>query len=143
MPNKPNKYCAAFPCRNLAVNGAYCTEHKPARAPKQADDFYLSPAWRHFRNWYVSNHPFCKQCESEGRLVPVDIVDHITEIRDGGARLSEDNAMSLCHKCHNAKSAAERSRRKNHQQSRNDNRADNFARKFQVFGVQGVNNVKD
>jgi len=124
MPNKPNKYCAAFPCPNLAINGAYCVEHKPARAPKQADDFYLSPVWRRFRAWYVSKHPFCELCEQEGRLVPVDIVDHITEIRDGGDRLSEDNAMSLCHKCHNAKSAAERAKRKNHRIGSRDNRVD-------------------
>jgi len=144
MPNKPNKFCAAFPCRNLAVNGAYCHEHKPAKAPKETDPFYLSVAWRRFRNWFISKYPLCQKCLEEGRETPAVMVDHIIEIKDGGALTDEDNAMSLCHKCHNMKSAAERSRRKNHQQSRNDNRVDNFARKFQVFGARGVNkNVKD
>ncbi|MEN6624120.1 MAG: HNH endonuclease signature motif containing protein [Smithella sp.] len=115
MANKARKYCQAYPCSNLAINGAYCQEHTPAAAPKETDAFYLSPAWKRFRNWYVTNHPFCEQCEREGLLIPVDVVDHIVEIKDGGARLSEENAMSLCHKCHNLKSAGERRKRKNHQ----------------------------
>ena len=60
--------------------------------------------------------------------MPVEIVDHITEIRDGGDRLSESNAMSLCHKCHNAKTAAERAKRKNHRIGFKDNRVDKETR---------------
>lgn len=44
MPNKPRKFCAAYPCRNLAVNGAYCAEHRPAAPAKETDPFYLSDA---------------------------------------------------------------------------------------------------
>lgn len=117
MPNKPLKYCKAFPCPNLAVAGsAYCLEHKPARAPKKRDKFYGTGAWRRFRDWYIGEHPFCEQCEQEGRqLVMAVIVDHIIELKDGGLPFSEDNAMSLCRSCHKRKTDVQAKRRKNHQ----------------------------
>jgi 5-methylcytosine-specific restriction protein A len=113
------KYCRAFPCSNIALPGsAYCTEHAPARAPKQADAFYVSVAWRRFRDWFIARHPLCQQCEAEGRLTASRIVDHVIELKDGGAPLSEDNAMSLCSKCHAIKTALS----KNYRQSDGNNR---------------------
>lgn len=112
MSRSTRKYCQAFPCSNFAEHGsAYCKEHRPPRVPKETDPFYLSPAWRKFRNWYVSKHPFCELCEKQGLLVPVDVVDHIIELKDGGDRLSDSNAMSLCNRCHSLKTAKEKRRR--------------------------------
>ena len=119
MSNKARKYCASYPCPALAVNGAYCAEHKPAAAPKETDPFYLSVRWRRFRAWYLANHALCEQCEREGRgPVPADMVDHIIEIKDGGELTSEVNAMALCWKCHAVKTAAA----KNHRKSNGNNR---------------------
>jgi len=128
MANKSRKYCASFPCRNMAEPGqAYCRDHQPTRATKETDPFYLSPSWRRFRNWYAANHPFCQMCEEQdGVLTTLDVVDHIVELKDGGARLSEENVMSLCHRHHNMKSAEEKHKRntpKNHQQSSGLNRS--------------------
>jgi 5-methylcytosine-specific restriction endonuclease McrA len=51
-------------------------------------------------------------------------VDHIIELKDGGAPLSEDNAMSLCARCHNQKTADEKRKRAgNRQKSTSDNRS--------------------
>ena len=121
MANKPVKYCAAFPCPNLAMPGcAYCAQHRPTRAPKETDPFYVSVEWRRFRDWYIGKHPLCEQCQREGRPdIPADMVDHIIELKDGGARTSEENAMSLCWKCHGIKTA----RAKNHRKSSGNNRA--------------------
>jgi 5-methylcytosine-specific restriction enzyme A len=113
------KYCAAFPCSNFALIGSsFCVDHQPKRAPKETDPFYLSPVWRRFRAWYLSNHPLCEQCEKEERLTPADMVDHIIEIKDGGALTSEDNAMSMCWKCHGVKTANETNRRRSKQMNR-------------------------
>lgn len=112
------KYCAAFPCNQIAVNGAYCDEHQPASAPKETDPFYLSPRWRRFRAWYLGKHPTCQQCEQEQRLTPAVMVDHIIEIKDGGQQIAEENAQSLCWKCHGIKSAL----MKNHRRSMQSNR---------------------
>lgn len=123
MANKPSKYCASFPCPNMVVSGSSCCrEHQPARASKEADPFYLSVAWRRFRAWYLGRHPLCEACEREGRLTPAVMVDHVKELKDGGARLAEENAKSLCWKCHGIKTAEAKGRRKNHQESQPDNR---------------------
>jgi 5-methylcytosine-specific restriction enzyme A len=121
MANKSPKYCASFPCSNLAEPGSsYCLEHRPAKAPKDTDPFYLSVGWRRFRAWYLSRHPLCETCELEGRgAVPAAMVDHIVEIQDGGDRLAEQNAMALCWKCHGIKTANE----KNHRRSTRNNRS--------------------
>jgi 5-methylcytosine-specific restriction protein A len=121
--NKPRKYCKAYPCSNLAEPGsAYCAEHKPAAPTKETDPFYLSVQWRRFRNFYIGKHPLCEQCEREGRLTLAATIDHIVELKDGGKRLAEENAMALCWKCHARKTADERSKRKNHQESCGNNR---------------------
>jgi len=122
MANKAKKYCAHFPCNQIAVDGAYCPAHRPPAPPKETDPFYLSVRWRRFRGWYLRNHPLCELCEREGRLTPAQMVDHIIELKDGGDRLSEENAQALCWKCHNVKTAAEQKRRKNHQQPGENNR---------------------
>ena len=106
MTSKPRKFCAAFPCFYLAEGGsAYCHKHRPAPAPKEADPFYLSVQWRAFRDWYISRHPVCEQCEKDGRLTRATMVDHIVELKDGGAAISESNVQSLCWKCHGVKTA--------------------------------------
>lgn len=110
---KPGRYCAAFPCRSLSEEGsAYCALHRPSPAPKTADAFYLSARWRRFRNWYIAKNPLCEHCLAEGLVEKATIVDHVVELRDGGDRLSEDNAQSLCAACHNRKSAREMVKRK-------------------------------
>lgn len=117
---KANRYCASFPCPNMAEPGSpYCKDHQPARAPKETDPFYLSVQWRRFRQWYLGRHPLCEQCEKEGRITPAAMVDHIVEIKDGGALTSESNAMSLCWKCHGIKTAQV----KNHRKGSENNRA--------------------
>jgi len=127
MPTKASKYCQAFTCPNLAVNGAYCLDHTPARAPKETDPFYVSVRWRRFRDYYIGKHPLCEQCEAEGRQdTPADMVDHIIEIADGGALTTEDNAQSLCWKCHGMKTAMV----KNHRKGSGNNRPGNLTETF-------------
>ena len=133
MSKKPPKYCQSHPCNNMAVPGtAYCTVHARARAPKDTDPFYLSVRWRRFRDWFISNHPMCMQCEREGRGdVLAQMVDHIVEIKDGGALTTEENAMSLCWKCHAIKHSNDRMTRKNRHVSTRNNRAGSTAVTFQ------------
>lgn len=48
----------------------------------------------------------CRKCGSTHRLE----VDHLTPVTQGGSN-DLDNAMTLCHDCHNAKTRAESSAR--------------------------------
>ena len=101
MTVKSRKFCRSFPCKNLALPGSgYCREHQGNQTVKEADPFYLSKEWRRFREWYLTQHPFCEECEKEGRLNRATLVHHIVEIKDGGALLSEENSQALCRDCH-------------------------------------------
>lgn len=77
-------------------------------APKLAESFYQSGAWRSLvarlkrerGNW-------CQRCGSTERV----IADHIVERKDGGADLDETNIELLCHRHHQQKTAQARARR--------------------------------
>lgn len=118
------KYCRAFPCSSFAAAGsAFCHEHKRPPAPKVTDSFYLSVRWRRFRNWYIGKHPLCARCWLAGCPVTATVVDHVVELKDGGAALDEANVQSLCASCHNKKTAEERAKRaKNHRKAAKSNR---------------------
>ena len=69
--------------------------------------FYNSKEWRRLAKAHKRANPLCVVCESEDRLSPAQVTDHILAIADGGSRLDWDNLQSLCHRCHNAKSGRE------------------------------------
>ena len=98
----------------------FWTQKPRAEQPKQWSsdanaEFYHSTAWRKCRASYIHNNPACEICYKKGYMVKADVVDHIQPIRLGGERLDADNLQSLCHSCHNSKSAKER-----HEHSKND-----------------------
>ena len=91
------KFCKRPGCPNLVESG-YCPEHKPpdrARSEKVADAFYVSKQWRRLRDWYISGNPLCEICGGIGSTI-----HHKTEIKAGGDRLSVDNLLTVCGKCH-------------------------------------------
>lgn len=76
--------------------------------PKRADDFYSSAPWRDLRASVLRERgPRCEKCGAGGRVY----LDHITELRDGGAPLDRSNVMILCAACHTRKTAQARARR--------------------------------
>jgi 5-methylcytosine-specific restriction protein A len=107
-----------YVCRSCRVTitgkGGYCdrcNNDPSVKKQKKGDRFYWSTRWLRFRDWYKRLHPLCEDCAANGRLVPVDVVDHVIEIKDGGAPLDENNARSLCHQCHARKTARVRAER--------------------------------
>lgn len=76
---------------------------------KQADPFYLSPAWREARAMCLIR--FGNQCIKCGRSNTRLFVDHIVELKDGGDPLSQDNLEPLCGSCHTTKTAQVRQAR--------------------------------
>ena len=65
--------------------------------------FYSSGRWTKVSKWYRKNNPLCVHCKEQGRVTPAQLVDHIVEIKDGGAEYDESNLQSLCKACHNVK----------------------------------------
>ena len=113
MPVRALRVCRSRGCGRLASDrSGYCqacldaglNETVRNRREKRADPFYLSPEWRRFRRWWISRNPICAACGRGGVLV-----DHVTPIAAGGAKLDQDNVQTLCARCHNRKTGAERS----------------------------------
>lgn len=114
---KPQKRCNKSSCRKLIdYDHTYCDEHKSKKnfqkseyyERKQKDGkyflFYKSTSWTKLSKLYRYTNPCCEICLKEGKIVKVDVVDHIIEIRDDWElRLDESNLMSLCHEHHNRK----------------------------------------
>ena len=78
---------------------------------KEEKRFYSSKRWRLFRAVFRLENPFCVQCKSSGNLVPMELVDHIIPIQEGGSEFEVSNCQSLCHSCHNVKRAKEKARK--------------------------------
>ncbi len=66
--------------------------------------FYNSKKWQNTRKAYYSQNPLCEACKENDLIVAGEVVDHIKEINDGGARFDFENLKTLCHPCHNSKS---------------------------------------
>ena len=77
-------------------------------APKRAEGFYLSGAWRSLVSSVKRERgAFCCICGSGERI----IADHIVERKDGGADLDPRNIQLLCHRHHQQKTAKARAKR--------------------------------
>lgn len=64
--------------------------------------FYNSKEWQRVRYLVLSQNPLCS-CGKEAK-----VVDHIVEIRKGGAKLDISNLQPMCMRCHAIKTAKER-----------------------------------
>lgn len=62
------------------------------------DNFYRSKQWVQFRKFYFERHPFCSDCEAEGKLhIPGVVLDHIHQRSKGGADFPDDSGLrGLC-----------------------------------------------
>jgi len=80
-----------------------------ALPPKVADPFYSSTAWIALRDRV--RREARGRCQVEGCMQRGAIVDHIVELKDGGAPLERSNTMLMCMSHHGAKTAAERAKR--------------------------------
>jgi 5-methylcytosine-specific restriction protein A len=85
-----------------------CTVALP---PKVADRFYTSPAWIALRSRV--RHEAGGRCQAPGcsRVERRMFVDHIVELKDGGAPLERANVCLLCASHHSRKTVAERAKR--------------------------------
>lgn len=100
----------------VLANPGYCDSHRAlvhrdyGRMRRSFDKevgFYQSSNWRRLRANFLRLNPLCKACADRGQTIAAVVVDHITPIKEGGARLDKCNLQSLCVSCHNRKTARE------------------------------------
>ncbi|MGY3091096.1 5-methylcytosine-specific restriction protein A [Hymenobacter sp. UYAg731] len=84
-----------------------------AHAARSAD--YGTARWQRARAAQLARVPCCQACAEQGRTTAATVCDHVVSVRLGGDFWDSRNYQSLCHPCHQAKSAAERT-----QSGRND-----------------------
>jgi 5-methylcytosine-specific restriction enzyme A len=128
MPSRPLKPCNKIGCTEL-TRERYCNKHKHLaeqrqrirrndkeydknKRNQQARAFYHSREWERLRQAALArDHYLCQHCLQHNRITRATIVDHIVPIAvDWSKRLSLDNTQSLCHPCHNRKTAEDKRR---------------------------------
>ncbi len=68
---------------------------------------YSSATWQRLRQAKLSDQPLCEVCLMREVVEPANTVDHIIAIARGGAPFPPlDGLMSMCSRCHNAKTNA-------------------------------------
>lgn len=102
---------ASLPGRFSSLPPRYAT------LPKKVDDFYGTPEWRKLRDFAIrraggqcekiEHGSRCHKAQPEHRIY----IDHIIEIRDGGAKLDPTNVQALCPEHHTLKTNKERAKR--------------------------------
>lgn len=96
MPRKPQAHRPG--------TGARTPRHEPPR-PTSAQRGYGAD-WQRARAAFLAQHPFCVQCQEEGKVVLATVVDHqVPHKGDGGLFWDEGNWQPLCETHHNRKTA--------------------------------------
>lgn len=69
--------------------------------------YYNDIRWKRLRNWFITTHPICEECNKQGIVTPATDVHHIIPFLTGKTEqerwklfLDDNNLMSLCSKCH-------------------------------------------
>ena len=109
MPKKPKRPCKHPGCPRL-TSGRYCELHAKLHINDRASAFErgYNSRWQNVSKRFLANHPFCAECERNGKLIPATVVDHVNPHRgDEELFWSESNWQPLCKKCHDIKTREE------------------------------------
>lgn len=120
MPYMPKVPCRAQGCPELVPYGEkYCEKHKKKKKPvdyeafnswrdgkKSAASRGYDRRWQKARKAFLAKHPFCAECEKNGRYKAATVVDHIKPHRGDYRKFWDtDNWQALCKSCHDKKTA--------------------------------------
>ena len=105
MPRRFPRPCNRAGCKGL-VQDNVCSACGPR--PKHGTDNRQGAAargydanWQALRQAYITDHPLCERCMSQGRARVAAMVHHKHAIRKGGDALPDnDGLMSVCVECH-------------------------------------------
>ena len=112
--NKPLRPCRHAGCRRL-TRETYCEEHRQVHAASRQQDRRVSSSrrgygskWRKERALFLLEHPWCVDCQKDGKREPATEVDHkIPHKGDPKLFWDKNNWQGLCHACHSRKTALE------------------------------------
>lgn len=94
-------------CEKHQVRGSTPRKVLDHQRTPQGTVVYNTKRWKVLSKKKLDIQPFCEKCWKENRERVADVVDHIIEIQDDKSKAyTFSNLMSLCHSCHNTKTAA-------------------------------------
>lgn len=100
------RICAHIGCHNLVKSG-YCDSHQREtgyRHDPERQRLY-DRKWQARRRRWLSEHPWCEECLSNGLYVPATDVHHLRAHRGDRSVFISSELESLCHACHSQKTA--------------------------------------
>ena len=113
MPRKLPTPCRVPGCPQLG-HGGRCAEHAIQRDREREQRYDAGrgsaasrgydAAWRKARLRFLREHPLCRACKGEGRIVSAAVVDHVIPFRGNTTLLwDESNWQALCKSHHDQK----------------------------------------
>lgn len=109
MPDRPLHPCARAGCGAL-TRSRYCECHSQPLPDNRASasERGYTHKWSVAAKAYLSEHPWCAECQRQSAHIPAAEVDHITPHR-GDMELfwNPKNWQGLCRRCHSQKTARE------------------------------------
>jgi 5-methylcytosine-specific restriction protein A len=117
-PFAPPHPCAERGCPALVHGKPRCPAHMSAYWKRKQDarpagltKFYQSTAWKRLRAVKRAQDPLCEMCKAEGRVTPVEQVDHIERVVDRpDLALVLENLRSLCFSHHSRRTMQDMNR---------------------------------
>ncbi|WP_051303180.1 HNH endonuclease signature motif containing protein [Psychromonas aquimarina] len=109
----PFSICSFSACRSIATKNSRCKKHQREQTKEISrssttsnNNIYNSSKWRNLRTRKAHLNPLCEECLTYNVIRPLDVIDHIQEIEDyPELAYTYSNLKSLCHSCHNNKTA--------------------------------------
>jgi 5-methylcytosine-specific restriction protein A len=115
MANKPLRPCNHAGCDALTREG-YCDKHRPKPQRRESAEWhrlYSLRIWtEELRPTQLLREPWCRRCAQLGHRTKATVVDHVRPHRGNMAIfIDAANLQSLCKRCHDLKTLAERRQR--------------------------------
>jgi len=110
------KLCSHPHCKEPDVINGRCELHQRNLKPNTTNRsstttnnaIYNSTKWRKLRKRKFTEEPLCEHCFKLNIITPTDVIDHIKPVLDyPELSYTYSNLQSLCHGCHNNKTAQE------------------------------------
>ncbi|MGJ3500350.1 HNH endonuclease [Piscirickettsia salmonis] len=112
MPRRAKQVCCYAGCHKTTYS-RYCEYHEQhgnryhAPRKKTAQRGY-GGRWQRERKIFLQDHPLCKQCLQDDKLIPATEVDHIKPHGvDDDLMWNQRNWQALCKPCHSRKTVNE------------------------------------
>ena len=107
MPTASLKPCGQPGCQALTSSGR-CDAHKSNDTRKSSGQRGYTYRWDRLSQSWRKRNPLCVVCESNDKVTPVALVDHIVPTHVAPDRMfDETNLQSLCRPCHKVKTDAD------------------------------------